>query len=446
MHRKKHSWQNSEVRLNQKQIDDIDDLFNQSSYGYAAHSAFVNMVLACPPKVKLKTLDWDQSEELGYLLATYYWPFLKQMHLEFKKWGICAWYAERIPGSKHYIPRIPPFKSGYITTFLTEKHRQGFRWYWNGEQDPDQSVYFEKSAYLPGLDGSIRSPLSGILHDWRTAKIIRLSKEIVTQQQAHQQHIFEFHPAKSTGGDDNLDTLESFGDTIAGTVMAQQEGLYNSRMSIRKDELKYSLYSATMANQTSRQRQGMSVYTNTDTPRDQWERDNANLLERAMKLPPDFVYKSVPSPSVSESMEFILQRVDRSICLTMDIPYQLIETVGGVKTSASVQGNIRFVNERMKDWNGIFITVTHRILLILYGHILQEGLRRISSQATENPARMLELFADSELEVYLPCTPLANVEDLIMMEDRQYMDKRTAAEHVFNALGLPHADLSPSLQ
>lgn len=446
MHRKKHLWQNSEVPLNQKQVEDINDMFNETVYGYASHAAFVNMALSCPPEVYLKTLQWEQSEDLGFLLRTYYWPFLKQLHLEFKKIGICPWYAEKVAGTLHHIPRIPPYKSGYITTYLTDKHKQGFRWYWNNESDPDPAVYFEKSAYPPGLDGTIRSPLSGLLKDWQTARVTRVSKEIVTHQQAHQQHIFEFHPAKQNGGDDNLANLEAFGDTIAGTIMSQQEGLYNSKMSIRKDELNYSLYSATMANQSTRQKHGMHIYSNTDDPKSQWERENANLLERAMKLPPDFVYKSVPSPNVTAELDYLLNRIDKSICLAMDFPIQLIETVSGTKTSASVQGNIRFVNERIKDWNGIFITVTHRILLILYGHVLQEGFRKLSSQSSENPARLLSLFADSELEVYLPCTPLASVDDLIMLQEKEFMDKKVVAEHMFNALGLPHSDISQSLQ
>lgn len=429
MHRKKHLQQLSEVRLKQDQVLDIWDAFYALPYAQQAHDAFINMVLGCPPEVKMRTLKWARTNELDFILEQYLLPFLRDSYKWFKCIGILPWYKKKLRGSEYKIPVIPPIDAGYITTYLNEQHEQHFRYYFNGEQDPYKKMQFERSPHIPGLDGSIRSSLSGLLWEWRTSKIVRQSVEIATYGQAHQQHVFEYHPGKQMTGDDNMETLESYGDTIAGTVMAQQERLNEYKMDIRRDQLQWSVAAATAANQHTKMRYGNpGAFMRTDTQSDQWERMNSNLLDRAIPLRPDFSYKPVPAPHVTANLDQIMARIDRLACLTFDIPLNLIESTGG-KTAANVQGNLRFLNERMKEWNATFTRFTKKIFLMLYGKVIQKGLSPY-------------MFSDEEIEVYMPCTPIASLADLQMIFDRGYMEKQTAAEHIFNVLGLPHSDIT----
>jgi len=62
----------------------------------------------------------------------------------------------------------------------------------------------------------------------------------------------------------------------------------------------------------------------------------------------------------------------------------------------------------------------------------------------DNPRKLLELYADTEVQVYMPCTPIASPKDIAAVHMAGYMTKRTAAEHTFNILGISHADLSIS--
>lgn len=439
MHRQKPLQQLSEVPLKQDQVLDIWDVFHKIPSIMVSHDMFVSMVLNCPPTVKMEKLKWEASDELRFLMQTYWMPFLQKVYTWFKCFGVCPWYWEKVRGTDHRIPVVPPFQSGHLTTYLDTKHRQQFSWYWKDTSDAAKNVNVEVSRHPPGLDGSIRSPIGSLLYEWRTMRIVRTSTEIATDQQAHQQHVFEFHPAKSNQGDDNLATLESFGDKIAGTVMARQEGLLSAKTTIRTADLHHSLATAAAANRGMRARFGSAgAVMRSEDQGDQWERENANVLERGIPLKPDFTYKPVPPPRISTNVVDISMRLEKMASAIMDIPFQLIESSGG-RNTANVQGNLRFVNERIKDWTNVFETLVKKLFLLAYGETIQSGLDQLAK-----PHKMLELFADTELQVYMSCTPIASVADITAVHMAGYMKKRTAAEHTFNILGISHADLSIS--
>lgn len=411
MHRQKNSTHLSETRLKEDEMKDIWDLFHHAAYVFISYDAFVAMVLKCPPVVKLK--GFNQTEELDFLLRMYYKPFLKDVCKWFKCFGICPWYKKKLRGTAHYIPVIPKFGAGHITTFIRDKGEQGFKYYWKDSFEADEKMYFEVSGHPPDLDGSIRAPMAALLADWRTLRIIREATETVTYSQAHQQHVFEFHPPKNQVGDDALESLEQFGDKIAGTVMYRQEALRSAKMNVRADDLRQSLMESSAYNRGQRKEK---------------EFQGANLLDVGTILPPDYTYKTVPSPSVHASLEELSKRIDRVSSMLMDIPITLLESMGG-KNTANIQGSLRIVNERIKDWTTIFSEVTQRVFLILYGNVIQESLDAN------------KLLVDTQIQVYLPCTPIASADDIKALPLEGYMNKQTAGEHLFNILGLPFDDL-----
>lgn len=411
--------QASEVRLDRDEVADVWEAFYKIPYAQQAHDAFVNMVLACPPEVNLKALDWKNTPELELILQEYILPFLRDSYKWFKCIGLLPYYKKQIRGTNFKVPVIPPIDAGYITTFLDSKKEQQFRYYYNQDTSPVKKMRFERLNHMPGLDGRLRSPVAGLLCDFRTVRLIRRSTEIATHTQAHQQHIFEYHPGKQMTGDDNMETLESYGDSIAATVLAQQENLNEMRTDIRRSHLQSAVASAVAANMTHNR---PTKLLRSDPDSDQWERNNANLLDRGIPLRPDFSYKTVPAPKVTTSITEVSSRLDRLACVTFDIPYDLIESHGN-RSTANVQGNLRFLNERIKEWNRTFTGLTKRVFYLLFGKVLQRDL------------------TDFDIEVYMPCTPVASLADVVMLADQGYMERETAAYHIFNILGLPHSDI-----
>lgn len=449
MHRKNPSQRLTEVPLKRDQEDDCWDMMDKIPFLMISHDTFISMVLRCPPKIELGTLGWQMTDELEFLMNNYWLKTQQMSYTWLKAVGYCPIYWTPVRGTEHSIPVIPPRGSGYATTYLDDKHIQRFSWYWNDAKtsEPDKNVVIETARHPPGLDGTIRSPIASLLYEWRTNKIVRTSTEIATDQQAHQQHVFEFHPAKTGTGDDNLATLESFGDKIAGTVLSQQESIYAMKSRVRMADLHQSLASSSAYNRGIR-KSNPALYSENRS--EQWERENANLLERGVPLKPDFNYKPVPPPRITTNLVDVSLRLEKLASAVMDIPFQLIESGGG-RTSANVQGNLRFVNERLKDWTDFYEKLTKKWFLIAYGKVIQEGLdeehkkRRISqSQLSQEPHKMLKLYADTEVNVYMSCTPIASVEDISFLHMAGYMTKKTAAEHTFNILGMSHADMTIS--
>ncbi len=435
----KNSTQFTEKRFNKQQEDDCWDMLDKTPFLMICNDMFVSMVLKCAPTITLDTLGWEMTDELQFLFKTYWVPTLQQAYTWDHAVGYFPIRWKNVKGTHHRIPVIPPRGSGYGATMLNAENEQEFVWYWDKQSEPDKNVKMETWRHPPGTDGSIRSPLASLLYEWRTLTLVRRSTEIATDQQAHQQHIFEFHPAKTNNGDDNLASLEQFGDEIAGTVLAQQEGLNSRKSSMRIADLHQSLAMAQAYNRGMRR--GGPILK-SESRGDAWDRENANVLERGIPLKPDFNYKPVPPPRITTNLIDVSVRFEKMASAVMDIPYQLIESTGG-RTAANVQGNLRFVNERLKDWTDHFETLVKKWFLIAYGKIVQEGLdaRPRLSRNTDQPHQLLRLYADTEVDVSISCTPIATAADIAAVHMAGYMKKETAAKHTFNILGLAASDI-----
>jgi len=202
---------NGETPINKKDMKDIVDAFHHIPNLLLARDAFVSMILKCPATVTLKTLNQKQTKELEILMELYWLKWKIDMYDYLQMFGIAPWYWKKLQGTDHHIPVVPPFLSGYFTTYLDSRHEQQFNYYYNDNEKTVSGMYFEIKGHPPTLNGQFTSPVSTILSDYKTCKILRQASELAWYQQPRQQHIIEHHPAKNYPGDDNLVTLESFG-------------------------------------------------------------------------------------------------------------------------------------------------------------------------------------------------------------------------------------------
>jgi hypothetical protein len=206
-------------------------------------------------------------------------------------------------------------------------------------------------------------------------------------------------------------------------------------MTVRSDYLCDALKQASAHNHGVASRFGNAgaPATSTDRRSDVWERENAGSIESALPLKPDFSYKTIPSPHVQADLAQIASRLDHMASAIMDIPISVIEAIGG-RTTASVAGNFRFLNERIKDWQKYFETITKKAFLFGYGKILQDDFN----------AKALKLYVDTQIVVEMPCTPIANASDIRELHAGGWMTKEAAGIHMFNVLGIPLSDMTVS--
>jgi hypothetical protein len=437
-----------EKRLDPKEIEDVIEIYNKLPYIQIARNYFVSMLLRCPPQVTFKTLKLADPRELELILEIKYLPWLIAQYNWLKMFGVFPWYLESMPGTDHKVPTVPPVDSGYITTYLDKKHRQQFKWYWTiGSADEyERKMYFiYDEGHLPGLNGKLRSSIASLLSEYRSVKIMRELSEQTWYQQAHPQHIFEFHPPRNVPADDNLMNLESFGEKIAGTVVGQQESIRNLKYTIRKNDLEDSLARTYYKNKGMKRRFG--PFMKSDTEKQQWELENASIVEKGIPLNADYSYKHVPAPTMNADFVRITNRLDMLSSSVMDIPLNNIES-GGARTTISVESSLRFVNERIKGWISVFVRNTKKALLLAYGEQILEafGDRYRKSYTAHNylDKKSLEIYTDEEIEVIMPCSPIANKQDYYMLWKSGMMAQKTTAQYLFNDIGIPPEDITIS--
>jgi hypothetical protein len=433
----------SEIRLNEAETADIWDIYHHLPVLKTASSVYGSIITKSPASVKLAKSQ-KMAPELRILFDLYWikWDF--DSYIWETAFGVVPWRPIDISGTIHRYPTVPKYGSGYISTYLDKDGLQRFKWYWTvgSKLGEDKSFFFETKSNPPDINGHYTSAIAALLPDWRTTKIVREATEIASYQQARVQHVFEYHPPKNVPGDDNLATLEEFGDTIAGTVMSQQEGLQNAKMTIRSDALQDAISTANAKNRGLKAKFGTPYgYLKSDNQGQKWELDNANILEKGIPLKADYYYKAVASPQVHANLTQLCERLDHMASALMDIPIALIEGMG--KSTANVQGSFRILNERIKDRQEYRKRTTKKAFLIIYGKMIQEDLnRRIRLIRNERPNVMLELYADTEVEVKIKDTPIISVADVQNLNLAGYIQKEVAAKHIFNILGLPEEDIS----
>ncbi len=209
----------SEARLHEGETKDIWDALHHIPFIKAACSIYGSIIAKSPATVKLSKVN-KMAPELKILFDLYWMRWDYDSFVWEIAFGIVPWRPMPVMGTVHQYPEVPKFGSGYIASYLDGAGSQRFKWYWTmGKKlGEDKSFYFDVKSNPPDVNGHYTSAIMSLLHEWRTIKIVREAVEIASYNQARVQHIFEYHPPKNVHGDDNLATLEEFGDTIAGMI------------------------------------------------------------------------------------------------------------------------------------------------------------------------------------------------------------------------------------
>jgi len=308
------------VRLNEEQVQDVYEMYHNVPYITVSRHAFITMVLDCPPEVKLKKhKQVEQTLFISDIMKEYYLPFSHQVYDWIKMFGIYPWYSEKISGTEFSVPIIPPIGSGYIKTHLNAKHKQVYMWFWDDDMkngyDKRVKFRFKSNSSKPDIKGNLRSSIKSTLNEYKTIRLVQESTEIAAYNQARPQHVFEYKPPRNAPGDDNLTTLDSFGEDIAGIVQKQQEHLRLKKAGIRTDALKYSVMQSIAMNQGVQMRFGAQPILRSESGNTVWERRNASLLDKAIPLQADYTYKAAATPKVAVDLIKITQHFETMLTM-----------------------------------------------------------------------------------------------------------------------------------
>ena len=446
--------QDNEHEIDPSTLSDIYALYHSTTSIKNARNAFLSMVLRNPFEVQIPALEMSNDREMEILIETYWMPWLKNVYDWIKMLGIAPYRFIRVKKTDHYFPSCPEWGTGYITTYVDKNHEQKFKWYWKDAQDQqeEKAMHWVKGHDYPSIDGTLRSDMNTLLKEFRTVSVLRESLEVGSTQAARPPILLEHHPPKNDNGDDGLTTLENFGEKVAGIMQQKRESMFSHKMRIRTDDLIAGLVNTAIANEQARVTYGTGgrmLYS--ENRRDAWERNNTGLLDRVVPLNADYVYKAVAKPSVLADLERYSARLDELASAAMDFPVDLMNPKSGSKAS-NVQGPLRVVNERIKDFLVFFRTVVKHAFLISYGKILQASLddtvkkARIHARtANMDPRQIMDLNVHVEIHIEMSVTPLTSYDDLKKMWMDSLIDKDTFGKHASAAQSVPIEDIKIGL-
>ena len=429
MHRK-----SNPVDVNPDQLVDVNDIWTRYPYIRTARDVFLAILLNKPPIITfLGGNEWISAPELEYLARHFYPAFCAETYDGLKRDGIVAWYVEPLKDTNLKVPVTPPRGSGRLRTVLGTRRRQQYEWIWTDRNKADGKMRFEEIGSGPGLDGNLCSPVASLIDEWKTYKILRQSLELVSYRQAHQQHIIEHHPPRNQLGDDNVTSLEMFGDKIAGATMRSTERLRDDKFRVRTDALYEAIVNTTQANRGQKARFGIGPFVRSEGQEQQWEREHAGMVSQSFIMRPDYNYKPVPAPQLHVPYEFVTKRLDALASVVMDVPIQMIESSS--KTATNKEGVTRYLNESVKYWLTFFENLIKRVVLESFGDSIESQMQRMG---------IVDIALDQSIEVRIPVTPIAKLEELSAIYEAQLINQKTYGQHVLNSMGLPEKDLDLS--
>ena len=405
---------------------DILEIFNSSTSVKASADGFLSMVLQCPAKVTLKRAFLQSSEELQYLMKSHWLTWQRNLYIWLTTYGVCPWYFIKIRGTIHKYPKTPPFRSGYIETFLDKNHIQGFQWKWDGGKI-EKKMKFEVRTHAPNVRGQFRTPIMALIPDYRTLKIARKANERAWELQATPQHVIEYHPSRSIIEADakmiNINRASVEPNIISPESTYGSINKAKDMQSVRVMDLVRTLRKAEAIN--AQRDKGQLMYMHGDK-----KKPIEKLTGQTIYLNANFTYKQITAPKVDADLSKLSAILESKASTIMDFPSKIM--TDNKRTSAQATNTLRFVNERIKEWIGYFENRTKNALLLAYGDQLQNDINN-------NFDFMFSI--QDELTVEMPCTPLASFEDLEKYVDRGIMDQKDFARHAFHLTALPESEI-----
>lgn len=445
-----------ETQLDQAATIDIYVLYNMHlPLLRTSRNVFTSMIFCKPFVVKMKKLGVMANKEIEKLIELYHMPFNKDVYDWEKMFGIVPVYYKKLrdttTGLKvgiHKIPVVPKFGSGIITTFLNKKHDQKFKWYWTHDIQrgfkEEKNMHWIIGEHPPNIHGKYTSNISTLLTDYKTLNIIRQSTEITAYQSCRPPLLLEYHPPKNQTAEESLTTLQAFGPKIAGNVVEQEENLKSKRYTVRTNELVDQMYSTFLHNRGMSMKNGQNdFFLNSENSSDHLHRSNYGLSDRVIPLRPDFKYVKVATPVIAQNLENYIKILDVKAAALMDFPVEMIQGTNTTRAT-NIQGNLRFINERIKYMQKFFEGVNKYNIIKIYGDAIQSNLDNLIGhfrKYSDEPHKILKMYVSTEVDVELACNPIISEQQIEALWQNGMISKKYAATKIFDLYGLPENEI-----
>lgn len=432
----------SEKCLCAEQVQDIEKMCAEIPSIRISGETALSMVLSTPFTFKIRKMGLVSNQDMEKIVKRHWIPWQKGVYYNCKKWGICPYYFIKPEGqTDHQVPVIPDFNLGYITVYTTENHRVKFKWYWNHDLIIDK----EETAMLwivtenaPNPDGTLKSPLSTLLSQYRTILILQKSLETASVQCANPTHVLEYHPSGATAQNDNLTQLvANFGEKAAGLSKQRQEMGRAAELRVRTAELIRQTHQQNEKNMYMSKKRVM--YTDLDD--DAMERMNSGWSGRVIPLTPDYKVVQAAKPTIVAELDRHMTAFNTDASAIMDFAREMIQPMGSAHTQ-NVKGGERFQNERAKEMQSFLTGVTQTALIIAYRpqfeRAFNEAKMWVANRRGGDPEKVANMCPELDVEVVMTSTPLFNYEEVKQMWIDGIMSKETFAHHAFHMRFLPH--------
>lgn len=374
-----------EVLINPLQMKDVWDLYHRESAFRISSNATKSMFLCRPPEVTIPQWGSFLTKELKDIMANYWMSTMHECYDYMKMFGVVPYFFERIEGTDHVRPVVPAWGSGYITTLQVRRGIQGFRWYWRGSNagSHDTKMHWWFAETCPTLDGNLRSDVSSLLPLYRLGLTLMDSLQTASYDAARPYFIYEHRPTDSNM--DSYTNMGNYGAEMAGdlTIMQDQvavEELRRRPLKIRTRDLQNQLMETAYVQEGYQRSRGVTGYTEPSSSF--YDRTSMKPLSRAVPIPAEFHYVSPQMPQVVGRVEEVWKKVSSDAANVCDFPLSFSQPQGAQR-SANVEGQSRYINERIKSLLQTFRQLFRKVFMESYGKLFlirKELLTRLPSE------------------------------------------------------------------
>jgi hypothetical protein len=450
---KNSNFENKEmkIRLNQnecslckEQVYDINKMWNEIPSIRIAAETTLSLICSTPFTFTIAKLGLVSNKDTEKIIIRHWIPWQKGVYINCKKWGVCPYYFVKPEGQNdHQVPVIPDFNLGYITVYTTDDHRVKFKWYWSHDMQVDKEekkMLWIETENAPNPDGTLKSPLSSLLSQFRTILILQKSLETASAQCANPTHVLEHHPPGGSAQNDNLTQLvANFGEKAAGLSKQRQELARASELRVRTAELIKQTHQAHERNSGMAFNRKRIMFTDLDE--EAMARMDSGWDTRVIPLAQDWKYTQTARPTVVAELEKHMTAFNTDASAIMDFAREMIQPMGSARTQ-NVRGGERFINERVEGQKNMLRGHTHTALIIAYRRQFEVAFNEAKAWVTNrqggDPQKIANMCPDLDVQVEMACTPIFTYEDVKQMWIDGIMSKETFAHHAFRMKSLPH--------
>lgn len=419
------------IRLNEDQERDILNMFGNVPVIHIALKHFLAMSLSKPFTVKIPKLKLQNDEDLSIIIERKWLPWLRMCYIYSKIYGVIPYWIVRKKDS-HPYPRCPELGSGFISVYFDERTKENeydYTWRTSADGTPDKSMLWFKTEERPMWDGTIRSPLSTLLHSYRTVLKQQHHVDVYSTQAAHPVHLFipkEFNQ-KTQGRDTNFQLFAPQFQAAAGIAERNLKALQEEEIRNQTRDVYKQLQQIRDNNLRDPER-----FLWSETPAKAMAEMNAGFPDRTIVGKPGYGYEQAAGPKPPH-LDFIklLDDFDIRCAAIMDFTMELLKPSGSSRAQ-NLESARKFENDRVSDKTNQFVSW------------VKDAFAEAYKDRLDQPMKKNGLAVELDIEVDMSITAANTVETFKDLYNAGLISQKTFGVESLKMLNMPETFLELS--